>query len=284
MHLNDLIKRSSPPIPWFEGDNIPWNEPGFSQRMLKEHFSQEHDAASRRFTTIDRQVDWIHTSVLAQRPASILDLGCGPGFYSERLARLGHSCHGIDYSPASIEYASTTANRERLACTYLCQDIRQAEYPAGIGFAMLIYGEFNVFRPADAGVILDKAWQALDPGGILLLEPHPYKIVQRLGEEPNSWYSSSGGLFSESPHLVLQENFWDGELKVATIRYYVLDAHSGQVSQYAQSMQAYQDDEYRSLLIAHGFDGVQILPGLLGKDSPQGLIAIIARKMSGRSD
>jgi len=284
MHLNDLIQRSSLPIPWGEGDNIPWNEPGFSQRMLKEHFSQEHDAASRRFTTIDRQVDWIHTTLLAQGPASILDLGCGPGFYSERLSRLGHTCHGIDYSPASIEYAITTATRERLACSYVCQDLRQAEFPDRNRLAMLIYGEFNVFRPAEAAMILDKTWQALDPGGILLLEPHPYKIVQQLGDEPNSWYSSSGGLFSESPHLVLQESFWDPTVKVSTIRYYVIDACSGQVNRYAQSMQAYQDDEYRSLITAHGFEEVQILPGLLGKDSPQGLIAIVARKKPKQSD
>ena len=65
MELIDLVNRSSPPLPWTEGDNIPWNEPGFSQRMLKEHFSQEHDDASRRFGTIDRQVDWIHTTLLA---------------------------------------------------------------------------------------------------------------------------------------------------------------------------------------------------------------------------
>jgi len=284
MELIDLVNRSSPPLPWAEGDNIPWNEPGFSQRMLKEHFSQEHDAASRRFGTIDKQVDWINTTLLAQQPTSILDLGCGPGFYSERLARLGHTCHGIDYSPASIEYAITTATRERLACTYVCQDIRQAEFPSGIGFVMLIYGEFNVFRPEDAAMILDKAWQALNPGGFLLLEPHPYPVVQQLGEEPDSWYASSGGLFSDHPHLVLQENFWDAAVQVSTIRYYVIYAPSGQVTQYAQSMQAYQDDEYRSLISAHGFESIQILPGLLGKDSPQGLIAIIARKMSGRSD
>ena len=27
------------PEPWDEGDNIPWNEPGFSRRMLREHLT-----------------------------------------------------------------------------------------------------------------------------------------------------------------------------------------------------------------------------------------------------
>jgi SAM-dependent methyltransferase len=248
--------------------------------MLKEHLSQAHDAASRRFEIIDRQVDWIHTDLLARRPTSIIDLGCGPGFYAERLARLGHSIHGIDYSPASIEYAISTAQRDRLTCTYICQDIRQAEFPHGMGLVMLIYGEFNVFRPVDAGLILAKAWQVLESGGSLLLEPHPYQMVQQLGERPASWYSSTGGLFSELPHVVLQENFWEAAHHATTICYYLIDAISGQVTQVAQSLQAYQDDEYLSLLSAYGFGVIQILPGLLGVGSQNDLIAITTRKQS----
>jgi len=278
MHLADLINRASPPIPWMEGDNIPWNEPGFSRRMLNEHLSQAHDAASRCFNTIDRHVDWIHSRLLSQKPTSILDLCCGPGLYASRLAHLGHSCHGIDYSPASIEYAITTTTREQLSCTYDYQDIRKAEYPQGVELVMLIYGEFNVFRPADAVMILDKSWQALTPGGLLLLEPHPWAVVKRLGDEPPSWYSSPGGLFSDAPHVVFQENFWDEVTETTTNRYFVLDVGSDVITPYAQSMQAYFDDDYRELLASHGFSDIQILPGLLGGDSAQELMAILASK------
>ena len=278
MQLTEFINRSSPPVPWAEGDNIPWNEPGFSGRMLKEHLSQDHDAASRRFATIDKQVEWIHTSLLTKVPSKILDLGCGPGFYSERLARLGHTCHGIDYSPASIEYAITTTNHDRLTCSYECWDLRQADFPGGNRLVMLIYGEFNIFRPADAAMILDKAWQALDVDGILLLEPHTCRMVKSLGEEPASWYSSASGLFSNDAHLVLHENFWDEKSQACTMRYHVIDGLSGQVTRYAQSMQAYQDDEYRTLLTRHGFGEVQLLPGLSGGDSTAGLMAIVAHK------
>src|SRR3954449_4200661 len=99
MHLADLVNRQFPPEPWAEGDNIPWHEPAFSARMLAEHLSQAHDAASRRAATIDRQVAWIDETIRHGRPAAILDLGCGPGLYSGRLAARGHTCVGIDYSP-----------------------------------------------------------------------------------------------------------------------------------------------------------------------------------------
>ena len=44
MRLGDIITRSQP-LPWSEGDNIPWNDPDFSSRMLIEHLTQGHDAA-----------------------------------------------------------------------------------------------------------------------------------------------------------------------------------------------------------------------------------------------
>ena len=90
MDLDDLVHRQSRPIAWQEGDNIPWSEPGFSTRMLREHLTQEHNAASRREALIDRHVAWIHEALLESRPAHVLDLGCGRGLYASRLARLGH--------------------------------------------------------------------------------------------------------------------------------------------------------------------------------------------------
>jgi SAM-dependent methyltransferase len=280
VNLVDLIRRSSPPEPWSEGDNIPWHEPGFSQRMLKEHLTQAHDAASRRFETIDRHVSWIHRYLLAERPARILDLGCGPGLYASRLARLGHQCVGIDYSPASIAYAVEQAEASGLSCSYVLQDIRDAECGIGFGLVMLIYGELNVFRPADARRILAKAHRALAEGGLLLLEPHTYAAVQRMGQEGPSWYSSPGGLFSPQPHLCLQESFWDASSETAAIRYFVVDAAGGQVTRYAQTFQAYTDEGYRTLLAESGFEAVEFYPSLTGDEAEAGgdLFALVGRK------
>ena len=104
MRLIDIVHRLPDAIAWREGDNIPWSEPEFSARMLREHLTQDHDMASRRAELIDRHVAWIHQELLGGQPSRVLDLGCGPGLYSSRLARLGHTCTGVDYSPASIAY------------------------------------------------------------------------------------------------------------------------------------------------------------------------------------
>lgn len=276
----DVIHRQAVPAPWSEGEKIPWNEPGFSQRMLLEHLSQEHDAASRRVETIERHVEWIHHSILSDQPTKILDLGCGPGLYANRLAKLGHECVGIDFSPASVQYARECAQADNLQCVYLQQDIRTADYGHGYGLVMLIFGECNVFRPAEAKSILEKARQALAENGCLLLEVHTYAAVQEIGKQPASWYSTERGLFSDRPHICLTENFWDAQQNVATERYFVLDGSTGRVARFAASTQAYTDDEYRSLLEGCGFGKIEFHKSLVGNtDEPQSdLLVIVCQK------
>jgi SAM-dependent methyltransferase len=266
MELWDILARKSPPEPWSEGDNIPWDEPGFSRRMLREHLTQSHDLASRRSEKIDAHVDWIHRDVLFGSPAKILDLGCGPGLYASRLARRGHRCVGIDFSPASVEYAKEHAGSENLACDYIHADIRSAEYGSGYGLVMLIFGEFNVFKPAAAARILRKAYNALEEGGILLLEAHTDEAIREFGLRPASWYSAESGLFSDLPHLCLQENFWDADSETVTRRYFIVDASSGGVTRYSQGMKAYTSVQYRSVLQDAGFADVRFHPSLTGTD------------------
>jgi SAM-dependent methyltransferase len=280
MNLIDIVNRIPIPEPWVEGEKIPWNEPAFSARMLQEHLSQEHDAASRRFATIDAHVAWIHRQILDGKPACVLDLGCGPGFYAHRLARMGHTCVGVDFSPASITYAKAQTEGTGLPLTYIEGDVRAVEYGSGYDLVMFIYGEFNVFKPSDARSILQKAYQALKPGGWLLLEPHTFAAVVSLGKVANSWYTTASGLFSECAHFYLTENFWDAERAIATERYFIIDASTGEVKRYASSMQAYTDEQYLALLTTCGYRDVRFYPSLRGDEdeSTNWLCVIVAHK------
>jgi len=282
MHLTDIANRQPHPEPWSEGDNIPWNEPEFSERMLKEHLSQEHDAASRRFEIIDRHVDWIHTYLLGGQAAQILDMACGPGLYAVRLARLGHTLTGIDFSPASIRYARELASAGNLACTFILGDLREVDFGQGFDLCMFIFGEFNVFSPENAARLLAKARHALTPGGLLLLEPHTFEAVQQIGQAPASWSAHPSALFSSRPHLLLEESFWDPGIATATNRYYVIDAATGDVTRYAASYQAYTHEQYRRLLEEQGFGEVTFYPSLGGEagSSAGGLMAVTGRKQS----
>lgn len=276
MSLLDVVRRSDPPAPWAEGDKIPWNDPAFSARMLREHLSQEHDMASRRGERIDAHVRWI-LGLLPQRRCRILDLGCGPGLYSSRLARAGHACTGIDFSPASIEHAREQAGREGLDCRYLEADIREADYGGPYDLAMLLFGELNVFRRGDLETILRKLRAALAPGGLVLLEPHSQSFVREIGEGRPEWGTGEGGLLSERPHLWLRESFWHEQASAAVVRTFVVEAESGRVERLSETLQGYRDDELAALLAGAGLE-LEATHATLGEEAPDGgLVALTAR-------
>jgi SAM-dependent methyltransferase len=175
---------------------------------------------------------------------------------------------GVDFSPAAIAYAREQAAADNLACRYVREDIRVAEFDGNFGLVMMVFGQFNVFRRTEARTLLSKARQALTDGGILILEVHTLPAVEHMGTRGASWYSATEGLFSSRPHLVLEEHFWHAEMKAATTRFFVVDTASGDVTPHAMTAQGYSDGGYRSLLAESGFDDTSCLPSLTGQEDP----------------
>jgi len=276
----DIVNRTPKPVPWSEGDNIPWDDPEFSERMLAEHLSQDHDLASRKSETIGHHVEWIVSEVLGSRPAKLLDLACGSGLYTLRLARTGCECVGMDFSPASIRHARENAAAEpKVSCVYRQADVRDGLFGDGFDLVMMVYGQFNVF-PRDRGQeILRNAHRALKPGGSLLLEVQSREQIQQGGEKAPSWYSARSGLFSAAPHLVLQENFWHADAGSSTTRFSVIDAETGAVSSCALSNEAYTEHELADALGSAGFTDMERFPSLSGTTvaGDQDLPVLIAR-------
>lgn len=241
---------------WDGAYKIPWNDPDFSRRMLAEHLSQEHDLASRKRQMIQEQVQWIHEHICNNAPVKLLDIGCGPGLYIEQFAALDYDCCGIDFSPASIEYAR---NRLGDKARLIESDIRSVDFGGGYNLAMMIFGEFNVFSPDECRMILKKTFEALSPGGKLLLEAHTFDAVERIGRAPNSWYRSGPGLlglFSDEPHICLVENRWIDKQQTALQQFHILDAADGSVKSYRSTTKAWTNDQYKRLLREAGFADV----------------------------
>jgi len=278
--LEQLIGRRVPPLPWAEGDNIPWNEPAFSNRMLDEHLSQAHDLASRREPLIEAHVEFIQQQLGDGHVARILDLGCGPGLYAHRLARLGFKCHGIDFSPASIVHARDVAARGALDCSFEQADLREADFGARRDGVLLIFGQLNVFERERAREILQRAHAALSPGGKLLLEPQELDAVRGEAETTTDWSVVQRGLFASTPHLLLHERFWDEPSRTATDRWYVVDTDSATVQQHAMSTCGYARDELSTLLRTIGFKKVDFYPSLTGREEAgtPGLFVLVASR------
>ncbi len=280
MNITDIINRKSPSQSVSEENALPWQRRDFSERMLKEHLTQEHDMASRNLELIKKQVDWIHTTILKEKSAKILDLCCGPGIYTNMLTKYGHRCKGIDFSPAAIEYAHITKIELMLDCEYSLSDVRYIDYGKDFDLAMLLFGELNTKTKEEASRILKNMNSALKEGGLALIEVFNYDTVEELGTYQPTWLSETESSFSAKPHIILKDYEWVHNECYSVCRYHIIHAESQQVEIYTERLQAYTYSQYEELMTKSGFSIISKLPSLANEKDKTGLnlFALLLKK------
>jgi len=127
-----------------------------------------------RLTVGGGRLEWARTWHLLQRhlpapPATIVDVGGGPGAYAVPLALAGHTMHLIDAMPLHVEQArqAAAAAETRLASIDV-GDARALAFPDRSADAVLLLGPlYHLIEPADRVSALAEARRVLRPGGVL---------------------------------------------------------------------------------------------------------------------
>jgi len=181
----------------------------------------------------------------------VLDLGCGPGLYALQFAQQGMVVTGVDFSRRSIDYARTSAAEQGLAITYRWQNYFDLQDEALYDAALLIFGDYCTFNPAQREQILRNVQRALKPGGWFILDVSTREHRQRYGVK-NGWYASEGGFWRLGPHMVLEQGFDYRDEMVYMDQYIVVD-DSGEIMVYRNWFQDYQPGMIQAELKAVGF-------------------------------
>lgn len=279
--LQRVYERPERPDAWSSGGNLPWNDPAFAERMLREHLDDTHGAASRPNSERLLQIAWLWDHLGLAPDRRIYDVTCGPGLYAVELARRGCLVHGVDVSPASLRHARTLARETDVTdrCRFTEADVRSRplegeEFDA----ALFLYGQLAVFPRADAETLLRDLHDRLAPGGRLCLELlDPDRIDRETG---TWWFTDDTGLWGDAPFLHLGERFWDDETQTSSERYQILHLATGVLDEIVLSDAAYTPDEMRELLQAAGFGRVEVHPawdGLPLYDASEWIVYVATR-------
>ena len=254
-----IYRRPDRPTAWTDGGNLPWNEPAFSERMLREHLDESHGAASR--TSVERaaQIEWLWPKLGLQAGDRLCDLTCGPGLYAVEFARRGCDVTAIDFSPASIAHAVALAERENVAerCRFIEEDVRQVTLAdAHFDAALFLYGQLAVFPKEEAVQLLAQVAKALRTGGRLCIELLDQERVDK--SDSRWWFTDGRGLWGDTPFLHLGERFWDDEAQISTERFYTVHLESGEFDEIHLSDQTYAVETMVALLHQAGFGEVDV--------------------------
>jgi 2-polyprenyl-3-methyl-5-hydroxy-6-metoxy-1,4-benzoquinol methylase len=238
LDIGNLVMLQKRPEPFTPGEPRFWDDPHISKHMLAAHLDSQSDLASRKPETIDASVAWIMGTLQLQAGDHVLDLGCGPGLYSNRLAQLGLQVTGVDYSNRSIEYARWSAEDLGLAIAYRCQDYLTLEDEGLYDAALLIYGEYCVFNPAQRRKLLANVRKALKPGGYFVFDVSTPNLPGHQGEH-TEWQALETGFWRAGPHLVLSQRFEYPDEMIYLDQYLVIEA-DGTLSVYRNWFQDFE--------------------------------------------
>lgn len=220
-----LAKRLSNPPPCFERKgSLFWSDPWTSRKALEIQLDPDQAEGARSRKIARAQAEEV-IELVGKTPSHILDLGCGPGFHLTRFATLGCRVDGIDVSPAAVEYAEAQqkAETQEVAGRISISEGDMLSLPWERGtydLVLLLFGEFCLLTPEERATFLEKARDALAPGGILLLELF-YQPTEEVVEE-HSWEYREAGFWSSQPYLELTATNSYPEAEAVLHRFFLL--------------------------------------------------------------
>ena len=106
------------------------------------------------------------------RPLKILDLACGFGRHTNRLAALGHIMTGVDLTPGFLEIARRDAHQKHLSVNYQQADMRYITFKGEFDCVLLLFTAFGYFSDYENLQVLKNIYDALIPGGRLIFDMH----------------------------------------------------------------------------------------------------------------
>jgi len=202
-----------------------WCDEHISKGMLEAHLNPDWNAATRPHATVGENVKWIGFVAPADKYPALLDLGCGPGIYTELFHEAGYQVTGMDFSKRSINYARNSAREKGLPITYHYRDYLTLDFEEQFDLITLINYDFGVLCTEDRAKLLTKIHAALRPNGLLIFDVFtPHHLSGR--EESSSWeYNRNGGFSSPKPHLSLNSYFLYEEGRTSCSRHIIITEH-----------------------------------------------------------
>ena len=179
-----------------------WDDEHISKGMLAAHLDPGWDAASRNHKFIDRSAEWIANTAPPVKYPQLLDLGCGPGLYTERFYQKGYQVMGIDYSRRSLAYAEKSTAEKNYKISYRYQNYLELSAKEEFDIITLIYCDYCVLSGTDRKELVKRICRALRPGGIFIVDAATPKEYENR-EEKKDWYCSNSDFWCEEPHLCL---------------------------------------------------------------------------------
>ena len=113
------------------------------------------------------------------QPETVVDLACGTGSLSVRLAKAGYRVYGVDLSEDMLTVAMNKAMElEENIPFFVCQNMCELTLPEQVDWVVCMLDSVNYLAdPADCAEMIRRVAENLKPGGMFIFDFNtPYKL------------------------------------------------------------------------------------------------------------
>ena len=140
-------------------------------------------------------------------PKTVVDLACGTGSVTFRLAEKGLSVIGVDISEDMLCVATSKIEDQVNAPAFVCQDLTKLTLPRGVDLAVCALDSLDyIIDPEDCQKAIKRIYRALNPGGCFIFDVNtPEKLRAMDGQtfldEDDDVYCVWRGEFDEETNI-----------------------------------------------------------------------------------
>jgi SAM-dependent methyltransferase len=203
--------------------DVLWTSPDISEMMLRYHLDGDVDLASRRTEFIEASLAWLRKAFDLREGRRVIDLGCGPGLYANRLARTGAAVTGVDISPRSIGHAREAAQRDGVAVDYRLGDYLEMDIEPGYDLALMIMCDYCALSPEQRARLLQRVHDLLAPGGAFLFDVYSLAYFETWEEMSAYGPDLMEGFWSAQPYFGFQNTFRYEKERVVLEKYLIVE-------------------------------------------------------------
>lgn len=264
MKITEIVSQSEKPKLYEKGTSFMWINEHISKQLLNVHLNPDIDLGSRKKSTIEKTANWILETQKEKEKLNILDLGCGPGLYTEIFAGKGHNVTGIDISKNSVEYAKKSAEEKKLDITYLNASYLEIDLDTDkYDLVVLIYTDLGVLIPSERENLLKMIYHVLKKGGTFIFDVLKDKDIENKISS-KTWEATNSGFWKDSPYLALSESFLYQEEKVILFQHNIIGT-IGNIETYRFWTHFFSQNDVCKMLEPHNFIDIHFREDILPK-------------------
>ncbi|MCL2204604.1 MAG: class I SAM-dependent methyltransferase [Defluviitaleaceae bacterium] len=184
------------------------------------------------------------------RGEPVLDLGCGTGNMTLRLAQRGYDMIGVDVSEDMLALAQDKAFAAGHRVLWLAQDMRVLDLYGTVGAVVCTCDCMNyVLEPGELGEVFRRVRLFLSPGGVFIFDMNTEYKFKEMGS--GAFGDKMGGA------EYAWDNFFDAHTKINEYRLRIRTAEDDFVYHELHQQRAYDLHETMGLLLGAGFSSVR---------------------------